>query len=148
MSLVAIALVVACSSSSDGGSSGTTAEAGAAETGASDGGGAADAADAAVAIVNACKTFTDKTAATDPRTITWSFPISNDDRCWMIKVGESVTWMGDFTMHPLMVQDGDVPNPIANYDSTTGKVTFSAKGTFGFVCGNHPQMTGAIMVVE
>ena len=75
------------------------------------------------------------------------FPLSNTDRCWTIKKGQDVTWNGDFTMHPLMVQGGDKPNPISAPD-TAGKVTFPNKGTFGFVCGNHPQMTGAIQVIE
>ena len=50
-------------------------------------------------------------------------------------------------MHPLTVAGGDTPNPIADYDMTSGKVVFPTKGTYGFVCGNHPQMTGAIQVI-
>src|SRR5205807_2074280 len=96
-------LVLACSSSSSSsssssGSSGTPGEGGAdgggggMEAGAGDSGGG----DAAPVVVNDCKTFTDKTAGA--RTITWSFPLSNADRCWTIKTGQDVTFNGDFTM--------------------------------------------------
>ena len=149
---IAAAGAIGCSSgtsdNTSGGSSGTTGDAG------GDGGGGGDSStvdsggDAGAVVVNSCKTFTDKTAAGAARSITWSFPLSNDDRCWTIKKGQTVTFSGDFSQHPLLVQDGTKPSPITNYDMTTGKVVFGAVGTYGFVCGNHPQMTGAIQVVE
>jgi plastocyanin len=143
-----VTAAMACSSGSAGTTGGGTTDGGSHEGSTvvdDDAGSEAGTADAAKAVVNACTTFLDKTAG--PRTITWSFPLANTDRCWMIKKGQSVTWSADFTMHPLQVQDGDKPSPIAGVDTTTGIVTFPAVGTFGFVCGNHPQMTGAIEVV-
>ena len=148
-SVFAFAALIACSSSSssDNSSGGTTSEAGAeTSTGAEAGG--ADAADAAPVEVNACKTFVDRTAAGASRNITWDFPVSTaPERCMTIKVGEAVTFMGDFTLHPLMAGGGDSPNPFSMVDTTTGKVTFAKAGLYGFACGNHPSMIGAIQVV-
>jgi plastocyanin len=102
----------------------------------------------APAVVNACKTFVDRSASTASRTITWDFPVSTaPERCMTVKVGESVTFMGDFGLHPLLAGGGDSPNPFSSVDTTTGKVTFPKAGLYGFMCGNHPSMIGAIMVV-
>ena len=147
----ATAAVVGCSSSSGGSSSGTPAEAGGSETGV-DGGGGTDtstAADTGSVVVNDCKTFVDRTATGASRTLTWDFPISTaPERCMIVKKNQAVTWAGDFTTHPLTASGGDTPNPIANYDMATGKVTFTKAGNFGFMCGNHPSMTGDIQVIE
>jgi plastocyanin len=105
-------------------------------------------ADAAASVVNACKTFVDRSAAGGSRTLTWDFAVATaPERCMTVKKGQDVTFSGDFVMHPLVASGGDKPNPISAPDAT-GKVTFPNAGTFGFVCGNHPAMTGAIRVVE
>jgi plastocyanin len=153
------AAVLACSSSDDKpppSSSGGTASSSSGQHGSSNGGtdgGGADAGGTDAGGTDAgppgnCTTFTDHTAAGDARTLTWSFAISTDpNRCMKIKVGQAVTWQGDFTAHPLVANDGDKPNPIANVDTSTGKVTFNAAGTFGYKCSIHPAMFGAIEVV-
>jgi hypothetical protein len=148
------AISVACSSStSSGGSSGTTAEGGSSggpvEGGttadsSTDGGSGTDAADAGP--VNNCKTFDDRTAAGATRTITWGFAIPAADRCIDIKVGQSVTWNGDFTMYRVGASGGDKPNPIAGFDPATPTVKFPAAGTFGFESPDAPALIGAIRV--
>jgi hypothetical protein len=146
--------LAACSSDSTGGSSGTTTDAAGGNEGGSDGGADTSTADTSVADsatggLNDCNTFVDRTAAGAVRTLTWDFPIATSpDRCIMIKKGQDVTFSGDFAEHPLNPQGGDSPNPFANVDTMTGKVPFAAAGLFGFQCGNHPSMTGAVKVVE
>ncbi|MBF5066255.1 hypothetical protein G6O45_23770, partial [Salmonella enterica subsp. enterica serovar Istanbul] len=60
---------------------------------------------------------------------------------------QKVTFAGSFSSHPLLASDGDKPNPITSVDTATGDVTFPKAGTFGYVCGNHPSMIGAIKVL-
>jgi plastocyanin len=62
-----------------------------------------------------------------------------------VRVGQQVLWNGSFGTHPLDAEDGDAPNPIASH--TDGRVVFATPGTFGYVCGIHPQMRGAVRVV-
>src|SRR4051812_240569 len=70
--LLVLVGAVACSSSSGGGgSSGSPGDSG----GGNDGGGNDAAPDAASAVVNACTTFVDKSAAADSRVLTWDFAI-------------------------------------------------------------------------
>jgi plastocyanin len=72
--------------------------------------------------------------------------------CMRIAAGESVTWRGDFLMHPLATLNGDQPSPITGpyYDAGPdgGGVTieFGDAGWFGFECTVHSSMTGAIEV--
>jgi plastocyanin len=146
----ALAATIACSSSS-GSTSGAPADAGGGgDTGGGDSGGEPDAAeDAGDVEVNSCKVFVDRSAAGASRTLTWDFGIATaPERCLTIKKGQAVTFSGDFATHPLLGSGGDKPNPLASADPSTGIVTFAATGTFGFVCGNHPAMTGAIKVIE
>ena len=133
------------SSSSSGSSSGGSS------SGGTDGGVAAEAA----APVNGCTGFVDRSGASDTRAITWDINVTQTpERCMQIKVGQTVKWTSDgattpadFTMHPLSQQGGDKPNPVLDVDEATGDVTFTASGTYGFVCGIHPLMVGAIKVV-
>src|SRR5687767_7329285 len=64
--------------------------------GGTDSGGPKDsggAADTGPEPVNACRNFINRSAASDSRTLTWSFSISSDDlRCMQIKVGQTVTF--------------------------------------------------------
>ena len=97
--------------------------------------------------LNGCTIFEDHTADADPRTISWGFSIPTDPaRCMKVRVGQSVTWNGSFTEHPLLAQGGDTPNPIASVGAS-GTVLFPGAGTFGFACSNHAFMTGAIEVI-
>ncbi|MCG5054513.1 MAG: hypothetical protein KA712_16230 [Myxococcales bacterium] len=98
--------------------------------------------------VNDCAAgdFLDRTVANAERSLTWGFSIqTNPERCMRVMVGQQVRWVGSFGAHPLDAEGGDLPNPIAQHDE--GVVTFSTPGTFGYVCGFHPVMRGAIRVV-
>ena len=162
--LLALALttMLACSSSSDGGGTGTGdgggGDGGGGGGGGRDGGGGGGGdgggggggdGGGGGAVVNACKTFVDKTAAGDARTLAWDFPIAQAaERCTTVKVGQSVTFSGSFTIHPLVGSGGDTPNPISGAQAAAGVATFTKAGTFGFLCSIHPGMTGAIKVIE
>lgn len=78
--------------------------------------------------------------------IDWTFAVS--PRCVQIKAGQTVTWNGSFTTHPLEADQGDAPNPIstANTSGASAAVTFPTAGTFGFKCQVHSSMTGAVLV--
>lgn len=90
--------------------------------------------------------YVDRTATSADREITWGFSIQSDpERCMRVRVGQSVTFIGSFGAHPLDPEGGDLPSPIAAH--TDGRVTFTTAGTFGYVCGFHPQMKGAVHVV-
>ncbi len=94
--------------------------------------------------VNGCSSFIVATGPQDDRDIPWDFPIATDPRrCLQVKVGQTVTWTGNFTIHPLAPLGGDAPNPI----SATGTTTFPGAGTFGYTCTSHSSMRGAIRVV-
>lgn len=138
---------IACSSSS--GSDGSSGSSGALDSGASDSATADAGGDAGAVVINACTMFVDRSAAGASRTITWDFAVSTaPERCMTIKVGQKVTWAGVFATHPLLAGDGDKPNPVATVDQATGEGTFPKAGVYGFICGNHPSMIGAIKVIE
>jgi len=146
---------VACSSSSSSssGSSGGTGDDAGSSGGPGDGGGNADGGggtDASAAVdagpVNGCKAFDDRTATGATRTITWGFPLSAADRCIDIKVGQSVTWSGNFTQYRVAPSGGDKPNPIAAFDPDAPTVKFPTAGTFGFESPDAPALVGAIRV--
>ena len=103
---------------------------------------------AAQTAVQGCEPgmFLNRTAASADRGLTWSFSIASDpERCMEIAVGQQVFWNGSLGAHPLDAQGGDTPNPISAHSN--GLVTFTAPGTFGYECGLHPVMKGAIRVV-
>lgn len=142
--LLTVVLVgsAACSSGSGDGT-GIATEAGTPETGAPavDGGGGA-------ATLNGCTTFVDESAPTAAHKIVWDLSVaSSPTRCMTIRKGQTIAFEGNFTAHPLGASGGDTPTPFSSV-AATGKVTFTAAGIFGFVCGNHPTMTGAIKVID
>lgn len=154
-SIVVLALTgLHCSSSSTG-----PADAGNADTGAADSGADAATIDAgadAGATVNGCTpadfAASDETAAAAPRAIAFPMggaPAQFTPHCMKIKVGQSVSWNGNFSAHPLEAMGGDSGNPIAQVSTgTTTSIAFPSAGTFGFDCANHPSsMFGAILVV-
>ncbi len=96
------------------------------------------------AVLNGCTTYVDRTGDTAGREITWDFPVaSTPEACLKIKVGQSVTWKGDFVTHPLASKGGDSPSPITNVATTK----FDKAGLFGWVCTRHPSMQGVVQVV-
>ncbi len=71
------------------------------------------------------------------------------NHCAKTKVGDTVTFAGDFTIHPLVPVGGDTPSFI-KATSTGSSVQFvpTTPGTYGFACSAHPGiMFGAIQVV-
>lgn len=156
VSSLALAGAVACSSEgSTGDTSSSSSSSSSSSGGVTDGGGAKDSASDAPtdagASVNACNTFKDETAASSARAILWDFAVATaPERCMRVKKGQSVTWNGNFTSHPLDAQGGATPNPITSSAAVANSVTiaFPNAGTYGFVCTSHPAMTGAIDVVE
>lgn len=140
--VLALPCLVACSSGSGsgtGGDGGATIEVDGGGDGGGGGGGV---------TINECKTFLDETGPTGARKIDWNLSVATSPtRCMTIKKGQTIAFEGDLKAHPLLASGGDTPTPFASV-ADTGKVTFPAAGTFGFVCGVHPSMTGAIKVIE
>lgn len=84
------------------------------------------------------------------------FPNANyQPPCVRIRAGQTVTWDGDFSSHPLRggLRKGGGPqpgNPIPDVSSgsTPVEVTFPDPGAWGFYCAFHePPMAGAVFVV-
>ena len=160
LALGSVVALAACSSDDTPATTGTPVEAGGGGDGGGgvggDGGGGgkdtgAPVADSGPVVLNNCNTFVDLSAPGATRTITWTLPLVAPERCMTVKKGQEITWSGDFVSHPLITSGGDTPNPIADVDAgggTTGKVTFTTAGLFGFECMIHPSMVGAIKVIE
>jgi len=102
-------------------------------------------------LVSNCSSFTDRTADPAARQVTWDFTIGTaEERCLRVRQGQSVTFVGGFVTHPLGESGGTQPNPIQGPSSgmaTTYTVTFPDPGTFGYECGIHATMRGAVQVV-
>lgn len=100
------------------------------------------------AVVNGCTTFEDKTADAADRTIVWARKVGTT--CWRVKKGQSVTWnpVETFDAHPLAGDEATSPIAKQSQGTTPYAVVFPAAGTFGFTCGFHFDMTGAIQVVD
>lgn len=87
-------------------------------------------------------------AYTDGNTITWDLTSKPPATCLKVKKGGTVTFNGSFSTHPLLAQGGDSPSPFTgNTSGTSATIKFDNVGTFGFICGVHSFMTGAIEVV-
>ncbi len=108
--------------------------------------------------LNGCATFMDLTAAGANRAIGFA-GTAYTPNCITIAVGQSVTFSGDFTMHPLApgrapsrpATDGasSESTPItATPTGTSAMFTFAAAGDYGFYCQIHESlgMYGVIRV--
>lgn len=109
-----------------------------------------DAASDAGPVENDCTTFTDRTATSATRNITWDLGITSiPERCMKVKAGQSVAWVSgtgpaDFGTHPLLIyKPGGGPAPTID---GTGAAVFPTAGLYGFACEIHPTMRGAILV--
>ncbi len=72
--------------------------------------------------------------------------------CVKVKVGSGITFFGNFQLHPLEPNGGDIPTPIPTQAAKTpmDTLTFNVPtaGTFGYQCSFHAgTMFGAIQVV-
>ncbi len=114
----------------------------------SDAGGGGDAGGGPPAL-NGCTEpdYVDLSAASADRTVVWDFTIKPP--CMIVKAGQTVTFNGDFSAHPITAFNGDSPNPFSTPQGTGSSrtFTFTAAGSFGFHCENHPgQMHGVVFV--
>jgi plastocyanin len=109
------------------------------------------------ALINGCQlsAAVDLTAAGAARTVTFGDDEVYRSRCIKIAVGQSVTWSGSFSDHPLMegVVSGtptgnQAGNPIPHLTSgTTVTVAFPTAGTYAYYCTAHaPGMSGVVYV--
>ena len=110
-------------------------------------------------MVNGCDSTTavDKTAS-GATTVTFSDLQVYDPACIRIKAGSSVTWSGNFVLHPLeggtVNGSAKMPDPASPIKLTAGadagSVTFNfpSAGTFGYYCTLHAAfgMKGAVFV--
>lgn len=97
-----------------------------------------------------CEKYKDATAADATRQIKFEC-CDYVPQCLQIKVGQSVTWVGDFEEHPFVPECG--PEKVG-LEVKDGKATFTfAKpGVYGYFCETHGEkggkgMAGAIQVV-
>ena len=64
-----------------------------------------------------------------------------------INVGDSVTWINnDDLVHTVEIDSLEASGDLALLDSFS--YTFNTPGTYNYVCGPHPSMTGTITVLE
>ncbi len=98
--------------------------------------------DAAPPEVNGCTSYVDRTGQDTELTWDLSFGTSAN-RCIKVLVGDSVSWKGDHTAHPVVPFNG---LPIANVTEGTA-LSFVTPGVYGFKCSAHASMNGAIQVV-
>lgn len=110
------------------------------------------------AVVNGCNggDYGDHTTEPEPK-VKWDETIVQSfDRCIKVKVGQTVSYEGDFAKHPLEASGGDAKNPFAGAKERivdAGKpeertpVAFKSTGVFGYKCTKHPEMQGAVLVV-
>lgn len=107
-----------------------------------DSGAANDDASEAGPALNGCVQYVDRTSGGDVQTMPWDYDIAfSPERCMKVRVGQTVTFVGDFEDHPLAPHGGDTPSPISE------QTLFEQAGVFGFFCTSHPSMIGVIWVV-
>lgn len=118
---------------------------------AADGGGAGDADDpddtATETATHGCDDdrYVDRSAASDDRTVTSTGDSRYVPPCISIRVGQSVTFTGNFATHPLAPGLapgrsglGTTPSPIEmRSDGTTYSVRFTVPGDFPYYCTYH-----------
>ena len=89
--------------------------------------------------------------------IKWDENIAtSEDRCVKLSVEQPMSWVGNFTTHPMKAAGGATPNPFdlvkdnvsnGGSEQESSAVSFQTPGTYGYICGVHPSMTGAVLVV-
>jgi plastocyanin len=120
------------------------------------GGDTAGGTSAAEPALNGCTTYKDMTKE-GAYSVVWNESIASSDmRCIKIFAENNVSYTGNLTTHPMKAAGGDAPNPfdkaidnISNPGSEqeATAIEFSKPGVYGFVCGVHPTMTGAVLVL-
>jgi plastocyanin len=72
-------------------------------------------------------------------------PPAYEPKCLVIRVGQSVTWQGDFALYPL--EPSSQPSPIAPTSvGVSATFTFGEPGRYRYVSTNNRAMTGTVLV--
>ena len=99
-----------------------------------------------------CGTVEDRTGATSDRSI--NFPgRSYSPACMRIKVGQTVSFQGTFSSHPLDPACGNYEVIVPTRSGVQKEFTFTKPGTYGYYCIRHGSrdgkgMAGLIYVVD
>lgn len=98
----------------------------------------------ALAPCNAESDYVTGNMITFPTTVS---PMVYTPNCLRVAAGTTVTWMGNFMVHPLAPSTrGTVPNPIPLMATgTTQTVTFTTPGFYPFYCTAHGTNEGTGM---
>jgi plastocyanin len=111
----------------------------------------------AIELLNGCALAmaVDRTAPGADRTI--QFPDEYyAPRCTRIRVGQTVTWTGEFGEHPLapgilrsnmVIEQPGTPIPTISSGSSAS-VTFDVEGAWAFYCISHPPGMSGVVYVE
>lgn len=104
-----------------------------------------------------CTTFVDRTDPSADRMVHFH-STAYSPRCMAIRAGQSVTFMGDLSAHPLNPgvapsragdPRGTEPNPIPTTNSgDLVEVTFPTAGLYPFYCSNHEATASMYGVIE
>jgi plastocyanin len=143
----------ACSSSGNstgaGGTTGGAGTTGAAGTGAAGTGAAGTS--GSFTSVQPCTTEGSYTQGTTTITFGAATDVSYMPKCLEVSPGTSVTFSGDFSMHPLMpsaLRGAQSGNPITATSTGTSKsFTFSTAGYYAYYCTVHGASDGAAGMV-
>ena len=99
-----------------------------------------------------CSSYQDATGGSATINFGGGVGLAYSPKCLKVKVGQSVTFSGDFGTHPLTQAPCAPAQVITTPSGTTASFTFNTAGIYGFYCAVHgtPQgtgMAGALMVV-
>ena len=96
-----------------------------------------------------CQSLTDATAAGADRTIRFGVEQGNNyaPKCLEVKKGQTITFEGDFVLHPLSAACGTLEETLASTveTGTNSTITFDQAGDFGYFCTKHGTPAGTGM---
>lgn len=91
-----------------------------------------------------CAAYDDFSAAGAQREVTFA-SLEYSPRCMKIAAGQSVTFTGSFSMHPLEQACGPASEIARTTSGTTGSFRFDTPGEYGYFCTRHGTATGTGM---
>lgn len=90
--------------------------------------------------------YVDRTATSASRTVTFD-AMGYSPKCMRVQTFQTVTFSGNFTLHPLVQDCGPSDRNLTTTFGTTKTATFPSFGEYGYHCANHPAFErGAIKV--
>src|SRR5690606_7783131 len=96
-----------------------------------------------------CTSLTDAKADGAERTITFGERLGNAyaPKCLEVKKGQTVTFNGDFDVHPLAAACGTLEDTLGSTveAGTDSAITFDEAGDFGYYCSKHGTPAGTGM---